>query len=495
VPLREANEFRLDVDELEKLITPRTKMLIYNTPHNPTGGVLSRSDIERIAALAQKHDLLGAGRRDLCPHPVRGRAFSILSVPGMAERTILLDGHSKTFAMTGWRLGFGVAPREVTAMMAKFATNCNSCTASFVQKAGIAALEGPQEAVHIMLDEFQRRRDLIVDGPERDPGPALQSPARRVLCLPEHHRARQVVGTGRRSVAARSRRRVAFRDRVRCRRRRLSALLVRELAAQHSQGARAHPRHRRGRALTARRRAVPPSRSLARALGIGRFGVWAFVGAGGKSSTIRRLLGERPDAVATTTTHLDAAGFDIGLLAVAPDDANLEAMDAEVGALRPATFALGRKRGRLRAPGAAWLQRFFPAATARARARRSRRCTPPARQASRCERTAWPPVVLSGSVVLVGCEGARMHRSNRRRIDSRRSEAPASHGRAHLETMIERYIERSLPAPMTILLTGIDAGRWPLAQRLSSFATRAVKLRAQARTPCTVALASRRHTG
>lgn len=164
VPLREANEFRFDLDDVRRAITPRTKLLIYNTPQNPTGGLLGRADVEALAELAQKHNFWVLADEIYSRIQYEGEPFSILSIPGMAERTILLDGHSKTFAMTGWRLGYGIAPKPVTDMMAKFATNCNSCTATFVQIAGIEALRGPQDAVDAMVAEFRRRRDLIVDG-------------------------------------------------------------------------------------------------------------------------------------------------------------------------------------------------------------------------------------------------------------------------------------------------------------------------------------------
>jgi len=176
VALRDANAFRFDLDEVKRAITPRTKMLIYNTPHNPTGGVLGRSDIETLAELAQKHRFWILADEIYSRILYEGEHHSILSVPGMAERTLLLDGHSKTFAMTGWRLGFGVGPKPLIDMMAKFATNCTSCTATFVQKAGIAALTGPQDSVTAMVEEFRRRRDLIVDGLNAIPGITCQRP-------------------------------------------------------------------------------------------------------------------------------------------------------------------------------------------------------------------------------------------------------------------------------------------------------------------------------
>lgn len=166
VPIRisEETDFGLDVDELEAAITSRTKLLIVNTPANPTGGIIPRAAIERIAALAQKYDFWVLSDEIYSRMLYEGDHFSFLSVPGMPQRTILLDGHSKTYAMTGWRLGFAVAPPEVAQMMARFMTNCNSCTASFTQIAGIAAVQGPQDEAEAMVREFRVRRDLIVDG-------------------------------------------------------------------------------------------------------------------------------------------------------------------------------------------------------------------------------------------------------------------------------------------------------------------------------------------
>ena len=166
VPLRldESRDFGLDVDELASRITPRTRMLILNTPANPTGGVIPRADIERVAELAQKHDFWVLSDEIYARILYEGEHHSILSVPGMRARTLLLDGHSKTYAMTGWRLGFAVAPKPLADMISKFMTNCNSCTASFTQMAGMAAVRGPQDAVRAMVAEFRQRRDLIVDG-------------------------------------------------------------------------------------------------------------------------------------------------------------------------------------------------------------------------------------------------------------------------------------------------------------------------------------------
>jgi aspartate/methionine/tyrosine aminotransferase len=186
VPLKISEEtgFGLDVDELEKAITPRTRMLIVNTPANPTGGIVSRQDIERIAALAKEHDFWILSDEIYDRILYEGEHFSFLSVPGMAERTILLDGHSKTYAMTGWRLGFTVAPKPVADMIARFMTNCNSCTATFTQIAGIAAVQGPQDEAEAMVAEFRKRRDLIVDGLNAIPGISCRVPGGAFYVFP-----------------------------------------------------------------------------------------------------------------------------------------------------------------------------------------------------------------------------------------------------------------------------------------------------------------------
>lgn len=192
VPLRigEESDFGLDVDELEKAITPRTRLLIVNTPANPTGGLVPRQAIERIAELAQKHDFWVLSDEIYSRILYEGDHFSFMSVPGMAERTILLDGHSKTYAMTGWRLGFAVAPKPVADMMAKFMTNCNSCTATFTQIAGIEAVQGPQDEAEAMIAEFRKRRDLIVDGLNAIPGIQCRVPGGAFYVFPN------ITGTG-----------------------------------------------------------------------------------------------------------------------------------------------------------------------------------------------------------------------------------------------------------------------------------------------------------
>ncbi len=171
LPLREANDFRVDIAELKKLITPKTRMLIINTPGNPTGGILTKDDLQQIAELAVKHDLIVLSDEIYSRILYDGfEHTSITAFPGMPERTIILDGFSKTYAMTGWRLGFGIMPEELVPKVAQLQINSNSCTASFTQLAGVEAISGPQREVEEMVVEFKRRRDVIVDGLNAIPG-------------------------------------------------------------------------------------------------------------------------------------------------------------------------------------------------------------------------------------------------------------------------------------------------------------------------------------
>jgi aspartate/methionine/tyrosine aminotransferase len=168
--LREENDFDLDLKELERKITSRTKLLVLNSPHNPTGAVLKPETVEGIAALARKHSFHILSDEIYARIQYEGRHLSIASLPGMAERTIVLDGFSKTYSMTGWRLGFGIMEKQLAVHVARLMTNSNSCTASFVQRAGQTALTGPQGDVHSMVAEFRTRREAIVSGLNQIPG-------------------------------------------------------------------------------------------------------------------------------------------------------------------------------------------------------------------------------------------------------------------------------------------------------------------------------------
>ncbi|MBU1197514.1 pyridoxal phosphate-dependent aminotransferase [Candidatus Micrarchaeota archaeon] len=176
IKIKEEKEFRLDVEDLSKLITPKTKMIIVNSPANPTGGVLEKSDLEAVAEIAKKHNLWVLSDEVYKEILYEGKHYSIASLPEMKERTILLDGFSKTFAMTGWRLGYGIMNKTLAPHMTRLMTNSNSCTASFTQMAGIEALKGPQDSVKKMVSEFKRRRDVIVDGLNDIPGVSCLKP-------------------------------------------------------------------------------------------------------------------------------------------------------------------------------------------------------------------------------------------------------------------------------------------------------------------------------
>ncbi len=162
VPLREEHDFRMQVADVAQRITSRTRLLIFNTPHNPCGSALTQAEIEGLAELARRHDLLVLADEIYCEMLYEGTHTSILSLPGMAERTVLLDGFSKTYAMTGWRLGYGAMPVGLVEHVSRLMTNSNSCTAAFTQWAGIAALKGPQDPSRKMIAEFRRRRDFLV---------------------------------------------------------------------------------------------------------------------------------------------------------------------------------------------------------------------------------------------------------------------------------------------------------------------------------------------
>ncbi|MHB1131704.1 MAG: pyridoxal phosphate-dependent aminotransferase [Chloroflexota bacterium] len=170
VRLREDREFRFDVGELREKVTDRTRLIILNSPQNPTGGVLTRSDLEEVARIAIEHDIPVLTDEVYRRIIYQGEHFSIASVPGMADKAIILDGFSKTYAMTGWRLGYGILPLDLVPHISRLMTNSASCTASFIQRAGVEAIIGPQEEPQRYVEEFRRRRDVVVDGLNSIPG-------------------------------------------------------------------------------------------------------------------------------------------------------------------------------------------------------------------------------------------------------------------------------------------------------------------------------------
>jgi aspartate/methionine/tyrosine aminotransferase len=184
VPLREANQFRMDPAELASLVTDRTRLVILNSPHNPCGSGLTQADVEAIAAVAIERDLVVLSDEVYWAIRYGGGHPSVLSVDGMAERTVLLDGWSKTFAMTGWRLGFGVLPAPLVEPVTRLVVNSVSCTAAFSQHAAVAALEGPWAPVEAMVASLRERRDLVVAGLNAIDGISCQQPAGAFYAFP-----------------------------------------------------------------------------------------------------------------------------------------------------------------------------------------------------------------------------------------------------------------------------------------------------------------------
>jgi aspartate/methionine/tyrosine aminotransferase len=185
------HDFRIDLDELASLVTPRTRLLVINSPANPTGGVLTRTDLEAVAELAQRHDLV------VLSDEIYGRILydgeehvSIASLPGMAERTIVLDGFSKTFAMTGWRLGYAIVPPWLVGAYGQLVINTISCAPTFAQIGAVEAIRGPQGPMAEMVEEFRARRDLIVEGLNAIHGIRSLSPKGAFYVFPD------VSGTG-----------------------------------------------------------------------------------------------------------------------------------------------------------------------------------------------------------------------------------------------------------------------------------------------------------
>ena len=177
VPLREENNFSFDLEAFDQLVSNRTRLIILNSPGNPTGGVIPRKDLVHIAQAALRHDCWVLSDEIYTRLVYDGvRADSIAALPGMAERTVIMDGFSKTYAMTGWRLGYGIMPRELAERVGLLLTHSVGSTAEFTQYAGIEALEGPQDQVDEVVKIYQQRRDAVVRGLNELPGVSCQNP-------------------------------------------------------------------------------------------------------------------------------------------------------------------------------------------------------------------------------------------------------------------------------------------------------------------------------
>src|SRR6185437_8105050 len=176
IQLREEKDFSFDVNEFTSLITDRTKLIILNSPHNPTGGILTEKDVRGIAAAIGDRDIVVLSDEIYSRLIFEGKHFSIMSIDGWKDRTVLLDGFSKTYAMTGWRLGYGVMRADLATHVARLQTNATSCTASFTQMAGVEALQGSQDSVDKMNAEFIRRRDVMVAGLNKIKGFSCRTP-------------------------------------------------------------------------------------------------------------------------------------------------------------------------------------------------------------------------------------------------------------------------------------------------------------------------------
>jgi len=195
IRLREEKDFSLDVNELESLISDRTRLIILNSPQNPTGGVLSKRDIEQIAEAIGDRNIFVLSDEIYSRLIFEGKHHSIMAEPGFKDRTILLDGFSKSYAMTGWRMGYGVIRPDLAVQVARLMTNSNSCTASFSQVAGVEALRGDQSSVERMCAEFKQRRDMFVSGLNRIKGFACRMPKGAFYVFPN------ITGTGWQSKA------------------------------------------------------------------------------------------------------------------------------------------------------------------------------------------------------------------------------------------------------------------------------------------------------
>lgn len=184
VPLIESRDFSMDVQQLRESITDKTKLIILNSPQNPTGGIVPAADLKTIADIAVAHQIPVLADEIYSRMIYDGEFASITACDGMQDLTIILDGFSKTYAMTGWRIGYGVMPKEMAPHLTRLMTNSNSCTAAFTQIAGMAALTGPQDESNAMMAEFKRRRDFFIAGLNDIPGISCRMPAGAFYAFP-----------------------------------------------------------------------------------------------------------------------------------------------------------------------------------------------------------------------------------------------------------------------------------------------------------------------
>ena len=185
-----SRDFNVDVNEVAGQITPRTRLMILNSPNNPCGSIIEKGDLQALAELAREHDITVLSDEIYRRFLYEGEHHSVSSFPGMRDRTIILDGFSKTYAMTGWRIGYGVMPLELVEPISRLSTNSVSCTASFTQMAVLEAMDGPQEDAYAIVAEFKKRRDIIVAGLNRIPGIRCAMPKGAFYTFPN------VEGTG-----------------------------------------------------------------------------------------------------------------------------------------------------------------------------------------------------------------------------------------------------------------------------------------------------------
>ena len=192
VPMRllPSRDFKVDVDEVAGQITPRTKLMIINSPNNPCGSLIEKPDLQALADLAREHGITVLSDEIYRRFLYEGEHYSVASFQGMQDQTIILDGFSKTYAMTGWRIGYGVMPLELVEPMSRLSTNSVSCTASFTQIAVLEAMNGPQDEAYKIVAEFKRRRDIIVEGLNAIPGISCSMPKGAFYAFP------RVEGTG-----------------------------------------------------------------------------------------------------------------------------------------------------------------------------------------------------------------------------------------------------------------------------------------------------------